>query len=376
MRIAFYAPLKPPDHPTPSGDRQVCRNLIRALEGAGHRVELASRLGSRDGEGDAGRQSALRQQGAEEAERLLRDYRSRSFDARPDLWFTYHLYYKAPDWIVPAVASRLAIPYVVAEASVAPKRAQGPWAEGHVAVLSALRQAALVLTLNPADAECLPNREKSKRLHPFLDTGPYRAASSERGHHRGALARQTGLDPARPWLLAVAMMRFGDKLASYRVLADALAQLDGQAWCLLIVGDGEAREEVAAAFEPIAKPRIRFMGERQPEDLPAIYAACDILAWPAVNEAYGMTLLEAQATGLPVVAGHTPGVAAIVRDQDSGLLTEAGSPARFAAALGGLLKDAAARGHLARAAAEVTHAEHGLEAAAARLDRLLRTAAA
>ena len=41
---------------------------------------------------------------------------------RPDLWFTYHLYYKAPDWLGPRVAEALSIPYVVAEASVAGTR--------------------------------------------------------------------------------------------------------------------------------------------------------------------------------------------------------------------------------------------------------------
>jgi hypothetical protein len=44
MRIAFYAPMKPPDHPVPSGDRRMSRLLIAALGRAGHEVELASRL--------------------------------------------------------------------------------------------------------------------------------------------------------------------------------------------------------------------------------------------------------------------------------------------------------------------------------------------
>ena len=36
MRIAFYAPLKPPDHPVPSGDRRMARLLMAALATAGH----------------------------------------------------------------------------------------------------------------------------------------------------------------------------------------------------------------------------------------------------------------------------------------------------------------------------------------------------
>ena len=44
MRIAFYAPLKAPDHPVPSGDRQMARLLLEALRRCGHAVEPASRL--------------------------------------------------------------------------------------------------------------------------------------------------------------------------------------------------------------------------------------------------------------------------------------------------------------------------------------------
>src|SRR5437868_734111 len=121
MRIAFYAPLKPPHHPVPSGDRTMARLLIAALEQAGHTVEVAALLRSRDGCGDPARQARLRRLGARLAARYVR---RRGGDAapRPELWFTYHLYYKAPDWLGPAVADALAIPYVVAEASLAAKR--------------------------------------------------------------------------------------------------------------------------------------------------------------------------------------------------------------------------------------------------------------
>ena len=47
MRVAFYAPLKPPDHPTPSGDRRMARLLMEALRAGGHVPVLASRFRSR-----------------------------------------------------------------------------------------------------------------------------------------------------------------------------------------------------------------------------------------------------------------------------------------------------------------------------------------
>src|SRR5262245_55798755 len=125
MRIAFYAPLKPPTHPVPSGDRRMARLLMAALGRANHRIDLASRFRSREGAGDPARQQALADLGQHMAQRLVRQYQARAAAERPELWFTYHLYYKAPDWLGPAVCAALDIPYVVAEASHANKRADG-----------------------------------------------------------------------------------------------------------------------------------------------------------------------------------------------------------------------------------------------------------
>src|SRR5207248_3167939 len=109
-RVAFYAPLKPPDHPVPSGDRRIARLFLDALRIAGHQPFVASRLRTYDGAGDPARQERLHAVGLATAERLLRRWRQQP-GAAPDLWFTYHLYYKAPDWLGPAVSSALGIPY-------------------------------------------------------------------------------------------------------------------------------------------------------------------------------------------------------------------------------------------------------------------------
>ena len=224
--------MKPPDHPVPSGDRRIARLLIRALGQAGHRVELASRFCSRDGQGDPARQARLSGAGQRLAGRLLRRYAARPPNERPQAWFTYHLYYKAPDWIGPGVAEGLRIPYLVAEASVAPKRAGGPWDLGHRATLEALAGAQAVISLNAADLPCLPPGGRVCSVAPFLDAGPYQAAAAGRARHRAAAAEALGLDPAVPWIIAVAMMRQGDKLRSYRLLAEALRGLTQLPWPL------------------------------------------------------------------------------------------------------------------------------------------------
>ncbi len=125
MRIAFYAPMKPPDHAVPSGDRRMARQLMQALRTAGHDVRLASRLRSWEGRGDPERQARIRTEAARGVRRLIARWRDAA--DRPDLWFTYHLYHKAPDLLGPPVARALGLPYVVAEASYAAKQAGGPW---------------------------------------------------------------------------------------------------------------------------------------------------------------------------------------------------------------------------------------------------------
>ena len=136
------------------------------------------------------------------------------------------------------------------------------------------------------------------------------------------------------------MMREGDKLASYRILAAALERLQHLPWRLDVVGDGEAREEIVATFRaPWRSGRSFTAPIDSKSDLRALYEAADLFVWPAVNEAYGMVLLEAQALGCPVVAGAYGGVASVVQHGETGVLTKAGDIAAFAEAVGSLLQD-------------------------------------
>lgn len=359
MRIAFYAPLKPPDHAVPSGDRRIARLFLEALRLAGHEPFVASRLRSFDGGGDPPRQTRLAAIGQYRSERLLRQWR-RAPEAMPELWFTYHSYYKAPDHFGPGISRAVGIPYVVAEASHAPKRAGGPWDAGHRAVAEALRHADAVLGLNPADAECvLPLLRDPGRwvaLPPFLDARGY----SRPRHGRARVPR----------LVTVAMMRPGDKLASYRLLGAALARLLDLDWSLTVVGDGPARAAVAAAFDPLGS-RVLYRGLLEETAVAAALGEADLFVWPALNEAFGMALLEAQASGLPVVAGASGGVAAIVASGETGWLVRPNDAGEFAAAVRRLLVDPAERAAMGEAARAKIAREHDLPVAAARLAEVI-----
>lgn len=379
MRVAFYAPLKAPDHPVPSGDRRMARLLMAALELGGHQAILASRLRSYDGSGDPARQRAIAGRGAARARALIARWQAAPPEQRPQAWLTYHLYHKAPDWLGPPVSRALGIPYLVAEASYAPKRAGGPWDLGHRAAAAAISGASLVVLLNPADGECLlpllDGPQRLRALPPFIDTAPYDRVRRIATVARAVLCVELGLEMATPLLLSVAMMRPGDKLASYRLLADALGRLVDRRWQALLVGDGPARPDVEAAFAPLGS-RVTFRGARRERELPVTYVAADLYAWPAVNEAWGMTLLEAQASGLPVVAGAFGGVPAVVADGVTGLLTPPGDVVAFAAALARLLDSPEERRRLGSGAAARMAAEHDIAAAARRLDAALSDALA
>jgi glycosyltransferase involved in cell wall biosynthesis len=371
VRIAFYAPLKPPTHVTPSGDRRVAGLLMDALERFAEHVELVSTFRSFDADGDAARQDALRAQGGALAQRMIAAWRAAPPSLRPDLWFTYHVYYKAPDWLGPAVSVALGIPYVIAEASHAQKRASGPWAIGHQAAAEAIGRARLLISPSRDDLAGLrelASKDRVVQLPPFLDPAPYRAAARRREEHRERIARARGLDPHVPWMVVAAMMRAGDKLASYRALAAALGRLADLPWRLIVAGDGSARAEVEAALEAAAPGRACFLGTVVTKELAELYAACDLYAWPAVNEAYGMAMLEAQAAGVPVVSLATRGVPDVVIDGRTGVLVA--NESLLADALRGLLTDAGRRAALAKAAAAFVAGERSVEAAAARLKSL------
>ncbi len=363
MRVLLHTPLKPPDSPLPSGDREMAAGLARLLRHLGHRVAMPALSRAVPGVPKPETHLALQRRARAQAARLISRWRAlpARHPERFDLWFTYHCYYRKPDWLGPLVTRALGIPYVIAEASHAPRRAQGATRLGHRAVERALAAADLVLTVNPRDVAGVKARlrpgARQRWLPPFIDVAPFAAS-----HVRN--------DP--PLLLSVGMMRTRDKLESYRVLAKAFTQLRDLRWKAVLVGDGPARAEVEALMAPFGD-RVRFAGAVPHQELPALYAAADLYLWPAINEAYGMAFLEAQAAGLPVVAGRTGGVPAVVAHGITGLLTPIGDAEAFAAAVRRLLDDPVERARLGAAAALRIASHHDEGVAARAVAAALRT---
>ena len=372
MNIAFYAPMKSPHHPRPSGDRRIARLLIKALELSGHHVEVISDLRTWEGKGDQAAQQRICDQAFEVSEQLIKSLKNRPEEQKPDVWFSYHLYHKAPDWIGPRVAESLNIPYLVAEASLAVKQGRGAWSTGLHQVIHALEQAAAIICLNPADIPALQTRPglrgKLHRLMPFIDCTCINL--DRRPEVRNKLAHQYSLDPALPWLISVAMMREDAKLDSYQYLAKNMVQVT-HPFQLLLIGDGKARHKVEALFSGELAKNTRFAGELDQTATLEALAASDLFVWPAVNEAIGMAILEAQASGLPVVAGASGAIPELIRSGETGFLNAPDNTREMAASINKLLFKPELHRLFSRAAIKNIEQHHSLRMAADSLNHIL-----
>ncbi len=364
MRIAFHTPLNAYDDGRISGDRRMARQLVAVLEGLGHAVEPV--LGARDfmPTPEPDRLARHQAQAAARADAMFA--RWETGEPPPELWFSYHNYYKAPDLLGPAIAGRLGIPYVVAEASDAPRRASGEWAAHTRIVRAGLAAADLHLCFTDRDRQGL---EPWRAAHTALvELPPFIALPDE----PPAAADQATV----PRLVTVAMMREGTKENSYRVLARLLAALTDRPWTLTIIGDGRKRGDIEQAFAGLPAGRIAWRGAIPHDRVVAELAGHDIFVWPGVREAYGLVYLEAQALGLPIVAFDSGGVSATVRNGATALLAPEGDEAGFGEALRRLLGDADLRQAMGATARRFALTERNPAQAALILERALAVAVA
>lgn len=353
MKILFYAPMKPPGHPHPSGDLTIATGLMRFLRSRGHEVRVASRLRSRD--------ALLRPWAwpgvlAEQA-RVRRALAA----SRPDIWLTYHTYYKAPDLLGPYVVKN-ACPYVIFQGAYSTKvRRRLATAPGFYANRHALLRAGHVFEnrlLDEANVLRLLPRERVGYVAP----GIFPADFSFSEEFRAALRAAWGVGD-KPLVLTAAMFRPGVKAEGLRLTIQACGMLvrEGLDLVLAVAGDGEAREEIAALAARELPGSHRFLGKVPREEMFKAYSAADLFAFPGIRESLGMVFLEAQSCGRPVVAFENGGVPEVVFKGRTGLLTPLGDPGAFARAIGSLCRDASLRGRMGEAAAARVRQCHDLE---------------
>ncbi len=117
---------------------------------------------------------------------------------------------------------------------------------------------------------------------------------------------------------------------------------------LVVSGIGPDLDEARAR----ADARTTFLGYVPPDEAPAVYRSADVFVSPTYSEGFSNTILEAMASGLPVVSTRSVGVVDCLRDGENGLLHEPGDVPGLRRALDRLLEDAPLRARLAACALE------------------------
>ena len=105
---------------------------------------------------------------------------------------------------------------------------------------------------------------------------------------------------------------------------------------LLVVGDGELREEYRTMATQLGiSPNTLFLGDAPDAELPGYYAASDVTVLPSKDqsEGFGLTILEANAIGKPVVASNVGGIPSVVTHGYNGLLVPPNNISRLAEAI-------------------------------------------
>jgi glycosyltransferase involved in cell wall biosynthesis len=149
----------------------------------------------------------------------------------------------------------------------------------------------------------------------------------------------------KPLLVSVGRLKAPKDFAT---LVRALARLPSESFDALIVGEGPERPRLEEEIEELRLGEVvRLAGERR--DVPEVLAGADVFVLSSCSEGMPMSVLEAMAAGLPVVASRVGGVPELVVDGETGLLVATGSPEELAAALERLIAEPQLRQRLGAA---------------------------
>ena len=152
--------------------------------------------------------------------------------------------------------------------------------------------------------------------------------------------RVSGGKPAEKLLLYVGRLAPEKGIGGLKAVLDEIPGLR-----LAIVGDGPARRDLEREF---ADTPTVFTGVRKGRDLAAAYASADAFVFPSTTETLGLSMLEALASGLPVIAARTGATGEVVSEGEDGVLYEPGYSESLVSAVRKVISDEDLRSSLAR----------------------------
>jgi len=151
------------------------------------------------------------------------------------------------------------------------------------------------------------------------------------------LRKEFGWEPDTPIILHVGrLIEQKNHLGLLSVFQQILQQVPTAK--LLLVGKGQLEQMIEKSINQRGLSHaVRLLGAR--DDVPSLMSKCDIFLLPSIHEGLAMVVLEANASGLPVIGSRVPGLTEAVRDGETGILKEVGDIEGMAASAIALIKD-------------------------------------
>lgn len=279
-------------------------------------------------------------------------------------------------WVVPggfiAAAAAPRLPLVVSlhgsdvyvAETLTPARRVAGWVFGRAGAVTAcstdLARRAIALGANPSHIEVVPYGVDVERFAPSPAV-------------RAAIRQRLGIAPQHVFVFAAGRLV---RKKGFEYLIDAVPLLPPETSLVLAIAGGgdlerELRDRSAAAG---VAERVRLLGNLTQDDVAGHLAAADIVVVPSVRDDSGNVdglpnvVMEALASGTPVVATGAGGIASVLQDGDNGLLVPERDPAALAAAISRLAADADLRCRLGASARAAVAARHTWSGAAERFE--------
>jgi glycosyltransferase involved in cell wall biosynthesis len=366
MKIAYYMPFKPMGHPNPSGDLVIGTELYEYFQREHHTISPISDFRCR-----------WLYHKPYLWPRLIQEYfrvKKICQISSPDLWLTYHSYYKAPDMLGPYCCNALNIPYAIFQGIYSTKRKKRVKTfPGFHLNTYALQNAQMVFTNKRQDEKNLKRLLPEEKIN-FVPPG-IQLHEFQFSHQARRKLRLQWQAQGKTVVMSAAMFRPGVKTRGLLEVINACyhIQQSGKEILLVIAGDGSNAEMLKRVGTEKLGTSVLFLGKIDRLKLYKYYSAADLFAFPGIDESLGMVYLEAQSCRLPVVAFKDWGAGTAVQHKQTGLLSSASNLAQFTKNIDTLITNKELRQHMAITAQNHIIQNHDLEKNYSQMSHTLRS---
>jgi glycosyltransferase involved in cell wall biosynthesis len=213
--------------------------------------------------------------------------------------------------------------------------------------------------------------ERFEVVEDGFDLSQFHVEGAERQRRRAAFRAEFGIPEGARVVTIVARLVPIKRVDRFLRVAKRLAALSDVVF--LVVGDGELREELHDSAEARAlRDRLVWTGLRR--DIPDVCFASDVVVLTSDNEGTPVSLIEAQAAGVPVVGTQVGGVASVVVDGETGRLAAREDETGFATCVREVLEDPAGSATMGASGQRHVSETFGLDRLTTHIDRLYQEA--